>query len=125
MKRLWKSYPVPLWIVALLLVACTVMASGWAQSQQRYIENRDFLLNRIAEQQRIIEDTQQINVGLMAANAIIIGTWQSEKQRKEEAEVEISRANGRLGPMQRRINDLESSVERMRNSWTSEVEAGR
>lgn len=125
MKRLWKSYPVPLWIVALMLVACTVLASGWAASHQRRIDNRDFLMTRIAEQQLTIEDAQRISAGLMAANAIIMGSWQYEKQRANENETSMHRANGRLGPMQRRINDLEGSVERMRNSWTSEVEAGR
>ncbi|RUR52712.1 hypothetical protein [Vreelandella populi] len=101
------------------------MASGWAHENKKRTEHREFYLKRLSEQQETIEYVQQVNVGLMAANAIIIGGWQYEASKAGDFEHRMHQANGRLGPMQRRINDLESSVERMRNSWTSEVEAGR
>lgn len=103
--------------VALLLVFAmggTWLAAGWAGEHKLRMEHRDIYLSRINEQQQTI-------VGLMSANAILMGTWQNEKKQSEELESQVHRANGRLGPMQRRINDLEGSVERMRNSWTSEI----
>jgi len=121
MKRLFRSYPVPLWVVALMLMATTIMATGWAAAHQRRLEHRDFYLERIAQQQQTIEEAQRVSVGLMAANAIIIGSWQHEKQRANDNEQSMHRANGRLGPMRRKINELETSVERMRNNWTSEI----
>ncbi|RUR38533.1 hypothetical protein [Vreelandella populi] len=71
MKRLVKSYPVPLWIVALLLVACTSLASGWSASYERRMEQAELYQQRIASQAEMI-------AGLMAANAIILGGWQHE-----------------------------------------------
>lgn len=121
MKRLLRCYRIPLWVVALMLVACTVFATGWSAAHQRRIEHRDFYLQRIAEQQDTIEEVQRISVGLMAANAIIIGSWQYEKLRAEQNEQSMHRANGRLGPMQRKINELERSMDLMRDDWTSEV----
>jgi len=121
MKRLFRSYPVPLWIVALMLVAATVMATGWAAAHQRRLEHRDFYLQRIAEQQETIEQVQRVSVGLMAANAVIIGGWQYEKRRADDNEQSLNIANGRLGPMQRRVNSLQGDVERLRNNWTSEI----
>ena len=121
MKRLFRSYPVPLWVVALMLMATTIMATGWAAAHQRRLEHRDFYLERIAQQQQTIEEAQRVSVGLMAANAIIIGSWQREKQRANDNEQSMHCANGRLGPMRRKINELETSVERMRNNWTSEI----
>lgn len=99
-------------------VAITWLASGWAAEQKLRQEQQALYQSRIEQQAEVM-------AGLMAANAILMGTWQNEKQRTEEAEQEISRANGRLGPMQRKINELETSVERMRNSWTSQLETGR
>lgn len=121
MKRLFRSYPVPFWVVALMLMATTIMATGWAAAHQRRLEHRDFYLERIAQQQQTIEEAQRVSVGLMAANAITIGSWQHEKQRANDNEQSMHRANGRLGPMRRKINELETSVERMRNNWTSEI----
>lgn len=121
MKRLFRCYRIPLWVMALMLVAVTFSATGWSAAHQRRIEHRDFYLQRIAEQQQTIEEVQRVSFGLMAANAIIMGSWQHEKQRANDNEQSMNVANGRLGPMQRRINDLEGSVERMRNSWTSEI----
>ncbi len=121
MRRLFKSYRIPLWVVALMLMATTIMATGWAAAHQRRLEHRDFYLERIAQQQQTIEEAQRVSVGLMAANAIIIGSWQHEKQRANDNEQSMHRANGRLGPMRRKINELETSVERMRNNWTSEI----
>ena len=121
MKRLLRCYRIPLWVVALMLVACTVLATGWSAAHQRRLEHRDFYLQRIADQQETIEQVQRVSVGLMAANAIIIGSWQHEKQRANDNEQSMHRANGRLGPMRRKVNELETSVERMRNNWTSEI----
>ena len=121
MKRLLRCYRIPLWVVALMLVACTVLATGWSADHQRRLEHRDFYLQRIEEQQRTIEEVQKISVGLMAANAIIIGSWQYEKLRAEQNEQSMHRANGRLGPMQRKINELERSMDLVRDTWTSEV----
>tara|TARA_R110000751_G_scaffold195795_1_gene301173 strand:+ start:260 stop:613 length:354 start_codon:yes stop_codon:yes gene_type:complete len=114
MKRLFRSYPVPLWIVALMLVACTVMATGWAASYQQRLDHRDIYMNRIEHQASTI-------TGLMAANAILMGTWQNEKRVSENLESQVHRANGRLGPMRRKINELERSMDLMRDDWTSEV----
>ncbi|MGQ7286024.1 hypothetical protein ACUN7Z_00565 [Vreelandella venusta] len=99
----------------------TYISAGWSQSHQRRLENRDFLVQRITEQQETIEDVQRISVGLMAANAIIIGSWQYEKLRAEQNEQSMHRANGRLGPMQRKINELERSIDLIRDDWTAEV----
>lgn len=121
MKRLFRSYPVPLWVVALMLMATTIMATGWAATHQRRLEHRDFYLERIAQQQQTIEEAQRVSVGLMAANAIIIGSWQYEKNRADENEQSMHAANGRLGPLRRQVNALESDVERLRNNWTSEI----
>lgn len=125
MKRLFRSYPVPLWIVALMLMATTIMATGWVAAHQRRLEHRDFYLERIAQQQQTIEEAQRVSVGLMAANAIIIGSWQYEKQRADENEHDMHVANGRLGPLQRQINSLRGDVERLRNNWTSELGVSR
>ncbi|WP_062359568.1 hypothetical protein [Vreelandella aquamarina] len=121
MRRLFKSYRIPLWVVALMLMATTIMATGWAAAHQRRLEHRDFYLERIAQQQQTIEEAQRVSVGLMAANAIIIGSWQYEKQRADENEHDMRVANGRLGPLQRQVNSLRGDVERLRNNWTSEL----
>lgn len=105
-------------LILIVAVVITWLASGWAAEQQLRQEQQALYQSRIEQQAEVM-------TGLMAANAILMGTWQNEKQRTEEAELEISRANGRLGPMQRKINDLETSVNRMRNNWTSELEVGR
>ncbi|WP_252108976.1 MULTISPECIES: hypothetical protein [unclassified Halomonas] len=121
MRRLLKSYRIPLWVVALMLVATTVMATGWAAAHQRRLEHRDFYLMRIQQQQEAIAEAQRVSVGLMAANAIIIGAWQHEKTRADDNEQSMHAANGRLGPLRRQVNALESDVERLRNNWTSEI----
>lgn len=111
MKRLFRCYRIPLWIVALMLVATAVMATGWAAAHQRRLEHRDFYLNRIAQQQQSIEKAQQISVGLMAANAVVMGSYRWEAERAGQFENQRNVANGRLGPMQRHINELERELE--------------
>lgn len=111
--------------LVVVAVFCTVLASGWAHENRKRETALELVTQRLNEKQQTIDTLKRINTGLMAANAIIIGGWQYEASKAGDFEHRMHQANGRLGPMQRRINDLESSVERMRNSWTSEVEAGR
>ena len=101
-------------LILIVAVVVTWLASGWAAEQQLRQEQQ-------ALYQSSIEQQAEVMTGLMAANAILMGTWQNEKQRTEEAELEISRANGRLGPMQRKINELERSIDLSNDNWTSEV----
>jgi len=101
-------------LILIVAVAVTWLAAGWAGEHRLRMEHREIYQSRIEQQAEMM-------TGLMAANAILMGTWQNEKQRTEEAELEISRANGRLGPMQRKINELERSMDLVRDNWTSEV----
>lgn len=110
-------------VVTILAVAVAVtwLAAGWAGEHKLRMEHRELYQQRIGEQQSTIERAQALSVGLMAANAIIIGAWQHEKSRAEENEQGMNVANGRLGPLRRQVNALEGDVQRLRNNWTSEL----
>lgn len=103
MRRLFRSYPVPLWIVAVLVA---IAGSGWAGWSN---ESRNS--DRLAS----------IATGSMAAVSITMQGRQYEAEKAGELSAQVSEANGRLGPMQRKINDLEEDVDRLRFNWTSEL----
>ncbi|MBZ5486920.1 hypothetical protein HW452_05210 [Halomonas aquamarina] len=111
MKRLFRCYRMPLWFFVIMLVGFTVAVTGWSAAHERRLEHRDFYLNRIAQQQQVIDQAQRVSVGLMAANAIIMGSYRWEAERAGKFENQRNVANGRLGPLQRRINELERKAE--------------
>ncbi|MDF3917502.1 hypothetical protein P3W43_01390 [Salinicola salarius] len=103
MKRLFRSYPVPIWVVAVLVAIAGAGWAGWSSES-----NNADRLARIA-------------TGSMAAVSITMQGRQYEAEKAGQLEAKVDEANGRLGPMQRKINDLQEDVERLRTNWTSEL----
>ena len=111
MKRFFKCYRMPFWILILAVAALAYMAAGWSASHAHRLESRDYLLERLRQQQQTIDAAQDLSTGLMAANAIIMGSYQWEARLAGKFENQRNVANGRLGPMQRTINELERELE--------------
>ncbi|WP_110599807.1 hypothetical protein [Salinicola lusitanus] len=103
MKRLFRSYPVPIWVVAVLVAIAGAGWAGWSSE----LNNAD----RMAK----------IATGSMAAVAISMQGRQYEAAKAGQLEAKVDEANGRLGPMQRKINDLQEDYDRLRTNWTSEL----
>jgi len=114
MRRLFRSYPVPLWVVAVLLSLASVGFAAWASEVRDH--QRD-----TAQYERNADRLVQLAVGSHAALAIVMQGRQYEAEKAGQLEAKVDEANGRLGPMQRKINDLQEDVERLRTNWTSEL----
>lgn len=94
-------------LIMVVAVVITWLASGWAA------EHREG-----ARVQRMYE-AQIHYLSVLAINQM--NGRQYEASKAGNLQARLHKANGKLGPLQRKVNDLEEDVERLRTNWTSEL----
>lgn len=112
LRRLRRKSNVSYGIMVMAVAIAIVCGWGWWTSAIR-------LDNSMANESRLASQSTNLTIAV----AYALNGRQYEANKAGQLQAELSEAYGRLGPLQRQLNDRIEDLERFKRSWSCQVEA--
>lgn len=117
MKRIIKSYPMPLWVLLALVVAASVAFAGWADERQERKADEQSQSEEIDRYELNYDRLARLTVSAMAAQAITMQGRQYEAGKNGNLSVELERSKqelrtawGKQGALKAQLNEARERI---------------
>lgn len=117
MKRIIKSYPMPLWVLLVLVIAASIAFAGWADERNERKADEVAQGQEIDRYEQNYDRLARLAVSAMAGQAITMQDRLYEAGKNGNLSVELERAKrdlqsawGKQGALKAQLNDKAERV---------------